>query len=95
MNSLELVVNKLKSRALEAYNQLNTLRDENFRLRAEVARLKKRIQELQSENARILELQNSLQTDLDRSEHFHSLQAKSKINELVREIDKCLALIEQ
>lgn len=95
MNSLESLVNKLKNKTVEAYNQLNALREENFRLKAEVARLKKRVQELQNENARLLEHQNNLQADLERSDRYHALHAKSKINELVREIDKCLALIEQ
>lgn len=95
MNSLENLINKLKIKIVETTNLYNILREENIRMKAEIARLRKRLADLQEQNALLIERQSHLQTDLERSEKYHSIQAKSKINELVREIDKCLALIEQ
>lgn len=95
MNPLENLVNRLKIKIIEVVNQCHSLKEENIRLHAEIIRLKKRLIELQGQNADLIEKQSNLQTDLERIEKYHSIQAKSKINELVREIDKCLALIEQ
>ncbi len=95
MNPLENLVNKLKIKVIEVTNLCNSLKEENIRMNAEIIRLRKRLTELQSQNAELIEQQSNLQNDLDRSEKIFSIQAKSKINELVREIDKCLALIEQ
>ncbi|MFN3952228.1 MAG: hypothetical protein ACK4KT_07495 [Thermaurantimonas sp.] len=95
MNPLENLVNKLKIKVIEVTNLCNSLKEENIRMNAEIIRLRKRLTELQSQNAELIEQQSNLQNDLDRGEKLFSIQAKSKINELVREIDKCLALIEQ
>ena len=95
MDPLENLVNKLKIKIVEVTNLCVTLKEENIRMHAEINRLKKRLTELQGQNAELIERQSSLQNDLERNEKLFSIQAKSKINQLVREIDKCLALIEQ
>ncbi|GCD79042.1 hypothetical protein [Schleiferia thermophila] len=95
MNSLEMLVSRLKEKVEEATHLLQEAREENIRLKVEVVRLRKRVQDLQALNQNLIERQGSLQMELERTDTLTSIQTKSRINELVREIDKCLALLEQ
>lgn len=95
MNSLEMLVSRLKEKVEEATHLLQEAREENIRLKVEVVRLRKRVQDLQALNQNLIERQGTLQTEMERNDTLVSIQTKSRINELVREIDKCLALLEQ
>jgi uncharacterized coiled-coil DUF342 family protein len=80
-----------KVRKLIARNQ--SLQDENERLKKEIQELKKETSELAElitkteERVNVIKLAKTLETKEG------NVEAKLKINELVREIDKCIGLL--
>lgn len=75
---------KAHSNAIEAENRAKT---ENKQLLTKIEEQKKQLSELTEKN-KIIKLAKSL-SDSDE----HSTDVKLKINELVREVDRCIALL--
>lgn len=93
MNSLHEAVKKLKAKTEKILALQETLQKENVQFKEQTKRLKSRVEELEEAN-RKLEDQNKallLAQNLSGSESDKNLAIKLKINELVREIDKCIA----
>lgn len=87
VTSLQSKVEKLIIQHKKAIEDAEQLRDDNRFLRKKLSENKVQITELEERNkvlklARTLSINNEKSTDL-----------KLKINELVREIDKCIALV--
>lgn len=93
MNSLHEAVKKLKAKTEKILALQEALQKENVQFKEQTKRLKSRVEELEEAN-RKLEDQNKallLAQNLSGSESDKNLAIKLKINELVREIDKCIA----
>ncbi|MFM7023855.1 MAG: hypothetical protein ACKOXB_12865 [Flavobacteriales bacterium] len=84
--SLHSKVEKLIYINKRSAEELRKVKDENEVMREELKQLKKKIDELEEKN-KVLALAKSLSGDEQGKNEL-----KLKINELVREIDKCIAL---
>ena len=87
VSSLQSKVEKLVIQHKKATEELKQLKEENSFLRKTMTQEKNKTKELE-ENYKVVKLAKSLKT-----EEGKSTDIKLKINELVREIDKCIALL--
>lgn len=100
MDTLSEVVKSIKAKTEKMLALQQALRQENVQFQEQTKRLKSRVEELENAN-RKLEYQNKallLAQSVAGSESSpgsenkdRNLAIKLKINELVREIDKCIA----
>ena len=88
VDSLQSKVEKLIIQHKRAKEDIDQLKDENEFLQNKFSESKSRIIELEERN-KVLKLARSLSGD----DFEKSTDVKLKINELVREIDKCIALV--
>tara|TARA_B100000795_G_scaffold270023_1_gene261978 strand:+ start:7158 stop:7493 length:336 start_codon:yes stop_codon:yes gene_type:complete len=88
VDSLQSKVEKLIIQHKRAKEDIGQLKDENEFLQNKFSESKSRIIELEERN-KVLKLARSLSGD----DFEKSTDVKLKINELVREIDKCIALV--
>lgn len=88
VDSLQSKVEKLIIQHKRAKEDISQLRDENEFLQNKFSESKSKIIELEERN-KVLKLAKSLGGD----DSGKSTDVKLKINELVREIDKCIALV--
>jgi hypothetical protein len=86
IEQLHWQVNKLISHTGKLSDEKKLLENENIRLKEETERLKSLAKDLEEKN-KILKIAGAL------SGFDNNQKAKLKINELVREIDKCIALL--
>jgi len=93
-NDLPVKLDNIQAKVNKIIQMHNELKDENFKLQAEREQIlrtledrKNTIQNLEEKNKRI-KLAKSLSESNDSS-----LDTKLKINEMVREIDKCIAYL--
>lgn len=90
----QLLLNDLKTNVQRLFKGFNQLEQENKTLRGEIAELREKIETLEAEKSEIgraneqLKIANQL-----LSGNPESGDAKQKINILIREIDKCIALL--
>ena len=78
---------KVKSRHVERNEEINSLKEKSSTLEAELKEVKSRNQSLENENSRLKLAKTLVSTSSDKAE------MKFKVNEMVREIDKCIALL--
>lgn len=87
INSLQSKVEKLIIQHKKSKEDMRQLRDENDFLRNQLTDKKEKLKELEERN-KVLKLAKSLGGDEGKT-----TELKLKINEMVREIDKCIALV--
>jgi hypothetical protein len=87
VSNLEKKVEKLVDLHRHSSKELSTLKQNNHELKQTIEQQKQIIKELE-EKHKILKLSKSISGN---NENTHEL--KLKINELIREIDKCAALL--
>src|SRR6476620_6550236 len=82
----------LKAKAQKVINLQEALQKENLRLKEQFTRLKNRVDELEKLNKKLEDHNNVLRISKSLSgDNEKNLALKLRINELVREIDKCIA----
>jgi len=89
-----LLLTVLKANTQQLFRDFNELENEKRLLEEKILSLKKEIDELEQEKSDLsrTNVQLKIATQL-LSEKEGSSEAKQKINFLVREIDKCIALL--
>ncbi|MEK6616058.1 MAG: hypothetical protein AABZ32_08110 [Bacteroidota bacterium] len=85
--SLEGNIEKLVDLYRHAKKELSVLQNQNINLHQTISQQNKTIKELEDKN-KILKLSKSLSTSTE-----NTTELKLKINELIRETDKCIALL--
>ncbi|MEM9052996.1 MAG: hypothetical protein AAGC47_13160 [Bacteroidota bacterium] len=78
---------KVKSKHVKLNEEINSLKEKSSSLEAELKEVKSRNQSLEKENSRLKLAKTLVSTSSDKAE------MKFKVNEMVREIDKCIALL--
>jgi len=86
-SSFESKVEKLLDLHHKAKKELHSLKTENIHLSQTIEQQKKVIKDLE-EKGKILKLSKSLSTTNE-----NTTELKLKINELIREVDKCISLL--
>ncbi len=89
-----LLLNDLKANTQQLFKDFNELENEKRLLEEKILNLKKEIEELEQEKSDLSRTNVKLKIATQLlSEKEESKEAKQKINFLVREIDKCIALL--
>ncbi len=89
-----LLLNDLKANTLQVFQKCNKLENEKKQLEEKLEALKNEVDALKQENAEIgrkqekLKLANHILSGTDENG-----EARKRINKIVREIDKCIALL--
>lgn len=92
MRSINSLVDQIRSKTEKSIHLQNTLRKDNLQLKLAVTELKRKVEELETQKAKLEERNKVLQLAKKVSgEDQNKLALKLTINELVREIDKCIA----
>ncbi|MCH2215498.1 MAG: hypothetical protein MK086_10035 [Flavobacteriales bacterium] len=78
---------RVKSKHVKLNEEINTLKEKFSSLEAELKEVKSHYQSLEKENSRLKLAKSLVSTSSDKAE------MKFKVNEMVREIDKCIALL--
>jgi len=92
MKSVASIIKGLKAKTEKMLTLQEALQQDNTQLKLKVSKLQSRVEELEGSKSKledqykILKLAQNVSGDNDRN-----LAIKLKINELVREIDKCIA----
>lgn len=92
--SSEEIITELKNKIGLIIHKVNSLKEENSQLKLKNNNLNIELKEALTKNTNIEEKYNNIQlakTILTGSEDKH--EAKLKVNRIVREIDKCIALL--
>ena len=84
--TVEAKVHQLGEQKLKAEQELSSAREKLQRMEEKMAELKSQIADLEEKN-RVIQVAQSLNSGEG------STDARKRINELVREIDKCIALL--
>lgn len=90
ISSIKDKINTLASQRNELREKVNVLEGENEELKGRIADMQEELKSLAEKN-KVLKVANTLNTSTHGSEA--NGETKGKINELVREIDKCIALL--
>ena len=85
--SLEGKIEKLVDLHRHTKKELSVLQNQNTNLNQTIAQQKQSIKELE-DKSKVLKLSKSLSTTNE-----NTTELKLKINELIREVDKCIALL--
>ena len=93
MNSAETLLAGIEYKVRKLIGQTGTLHEENERLRAEVKQLKAEIEKLETGNIELQEKLKTLKLAKSLNKEEKRTDVKLKINELVREIDHCIGLL--
>lgn len=92
MRSIASISDSLKAKTEKSIHLHDTLRKDNAQLKLTVSELRRRVDELEAQNKQLEEKNRILRIARSVSgESDNNLSLKLKINELVREIDKCIA----
>jgi len=89
INSLKEKVDKLKSLFENVREERDSLREKNEQCEDELVKAKKRYDELE------VKYRNMQIAQVFSSNNNDNASAKNKIDKIVREIDKCIALLNQ
>ncbi len=88
------LINGLKSKIGQIISRYESLKSENTQINAELSKCK---QQLQDKNEQITELKKQIDnlqlTEAFRSSYEDTKEAKQKIAKLIREIDKCITML--
>lgn len=93
MNSAETLLAGIEYKLRKLIGQTGTLQEENERLRTEVRQLKAEIEKLETGNIELQEKLKTLKLAKSLNKEERRTEVKLKINELVREIDHCIGLL--
>jgi chromosome segregation ATPase len=89
-----LLLNDLKTNTQQLFKGFNVLENEKKLLEEKILNLKKEIEMLEQEKSELSRRNEQLKVATQLSSQNEERQeAKQKINFLVREIDKCIALL--
>lgn len=93
MDPLQGLVKRLRTKTEKIVALQEALQKDNNLLREQVKKLKSRVEELEEAKSKLEDRHNALQFAKAASGETNdqNLALKLKINELVREIDKCIA----
>ena len=92
MKSIASIIKGLKSKTEKMLHLQEALQKDNDQLKLKISKLQSRVEELEisksklEDQYKVLKLARNVSGDNDKN-----LAIKLKINELVREIDKCIA----
>lgn len=89
LNHIQEGIEKLKQLHQESLNEVSRLKKENDVLRADVKQMENRSTSIAEKNLLGDITSSAIKTPEEKK------QMKLKINELVREVDKCIALLNQ
>ena len=87
------VINELKNKVERLITLYISSLDRSRELEAEVKAVRERLETLKGENNRLNEEIKTLKVAKAISTGEGSVEARNRINQLVREIDKCIALL--
>ncbi len=96
MGEISTIVSEIELKSRQLTHSLHKLTNENLLLKEENQKLQKNIEELT--------LKNKTLTETNKIHHIagvvsgkkdNTIEARKKINEFVREIDKCINLLNQ
>lgn len=89
-----LLLNKLKQNMQQLFGAYRVLEQENEHLQEELLKLQNKINLLEQERLELSQKNEQLKiANQFLSEQGEKQAAKQKINSLIREIDKCIALL--
>ncbi|MBI3510834.1 MAG: hypothetical protein HY064_09220 [Bacteroidetes bacterium] len=92
MKSIIALAKSVKAKTQKMLHLQEALQKENLRLHEQITRLKNRADELEKLNKKIEDQNNVLKISKNISgDNEKNSALKLRINELVREIDKCIA----
>jgi predicted nuclease with TOPRIM domain len=99
MKSVASILKTLKSKTEKVLHLQEALQKDNNQLKLKLSKLQSRVDELETLNKKLDEQNKIIRIaqnvsgpkDSSRSDNDKNLAIKLKINELVREIDKCIA----
>jgi len=92
MKSIASIVKALKSKTEKMLHLQEALQKNNAQLTLKVSKLQSRVEELEALNSKLDEQNKAIRIAQNVSgDTDKNLAIKLKINELVREIDKCIA----
>ncbi|MBN1821883.1 MAG: hypothetical protein JXR31_15805 [Prolixibacteraceae bacterium] len=88
------LIKELKSGIAELINRYELLEGKNLKLKETVLELENKIKSLENENSELVKKYENLRlARFFESGYEDNRMAKLKINKLLREIDKCIALL--
>lgn len=93
MRKVEAIIASVESKVHRLGEQKKKAEDELERSRQKVQSLESKIAELEAEVSALNEKNKVIQVAQSLNSGEESGEAKRRINELVREIDKCIALL--
>ncbi|CAN5767191.1 hypothetical protein BH11BAC7_BH11BAC7_31470 [soil metagenome] len=99
MKSIASIIKGLKAKTEKMLHLQEALQNDNAQLKLKINKLQSRVEELETSKGKLEDSYKTLQIaqnisgpkDSSRSDNDKNLAIKLKINELVREIDKCIA----
>lgn len=93
MNDLTSPITDLKQKIEKLVTLHGQLKSENDRLTAENTTIKKQIEEQKQEIEKLKNINDQLQNSKNEEQTQLIVNTKTQINELVQEIDNCIALL--
>ncbi len=92
MKSIASIIKGLKAKTEKMLHLQEALRNDNAQLKLKINKLQSRVEELETSKGKLEDSYKTLQIAQNISgDNDKNLAIKLKINELVREIDKCIA----
>jgi uncharacterized protein YoxC len=92
MKSIASIIKGLKSKTEKMLHLQEALQKDNAQLKLKINKLQSRVEELETSKSKLEDSYKTLQLAQNISgDNDKNLAIKLKINELVREIDKCIA----
>jgi uncharacterized protein YoxC len=92
MKSIASIIKGLKSKTEKMLHLQEALQKDNVQLKLKISKLQSRVEELETSKGRLEDQYKALRIAQNISgDNDKNLAIKLKINELVREIDKCIA----
>ena len=93
MDKIPVIIKGIEYKTIKIIEKLNQLADENNKLKTEVQQLKNQIETKNKEINQLTENNNILKIANTVEGTENKTKVKLKINELLREVDRCLALL--
>jgi uncharacterized protein YoxC len=92
MKSIASIIKGLKSKTEKMLHLQEALQKDNVQLKLKINKLQSRVEELETSKSKLEDQYKALRIAQNVSgDNDKNLAIKLKINELVREIDKCIA----
>jgi uncharacterized protein YoxC len=92
MKSIASIIKGLRSKTEKMLHLQEALQKDNVQLKLKINKLQSRVEELETSKSKLEDSYKTLQLAQNISgDNDKNLAIKLKINELVREIDKCIA----